>query len=408
VTALRRPLANRGFRRLIWLLIGAIGWVGLILVGVALITERPPQAGFDLRVILEAGRRVTAGTSPYLAGAVAQGTQVASLFYSYPPPVAQAASIIGGLPVGLVLVATDVAATLGFAAVVAALVRRKSPGSSAIDTVLPALALAPFVYPFAIALLFGNVDVWFPVAYGGALLAAAGGTSGWRLGGGIAIGLVSLAKLHPAAILGWLAIRGLADRRRDGTPNDGVSPRGRVASTAWPTLGVALVIVVAVVAVSLAIWGTSPWAEYLNLLRLGTEANFVSRLNVGPASQLALLTGDPGLAPRLAAAVTVAALAIAAASAWFVKSATLSLAIAAAASLVVSPISWFHYPVAMLPFAAAAWVQARGTARAGWTAGLLIAALIVAALSISEPVAVWLAVGLVVLACRPVATAVAA
>jgi hypothetical protein len=403
VAAFRRPLADRRFRRLIWTLIGVIGWTGLVLVGVALFTEQPPQAGFDLAVILESGRRVAAGQSPY--GALVQGAQVASLFYSYPPPVAQAASLIGSLPVSLILVATDVVATLGFAVVAAALSRRYVPASPVIDAVLPALALAPFTYPFAISLLFGNVDAWFPLAYGGALLAATGGTTRWRIGGGIAIGLVSLAKLHPAAILGWLAIRGMRDRQpdrlRDRGRSDDSSGRSGVAATAWPALGVALATVAVAVAASLAIWGTGPWANYLNLLRVGTEANFVSRLNVGPASQLALLTGDPGLAPRMAPVVTAAALAATAAAAWLLKSPTLSLAVAAAASLVVSPISWFHYPVAMLPFAAAAWVQARGSAHAGRTAGLLIAALVVAALSISEPVAVWLGVVLVVVACVP-------
>jgi hypothetical protein len=414
VTAFRRPLANRGFRRLIWLLIGAIGWLGLVLLGAALFAQRPPRAGFDLALILEAGRRVAGGTSPYVAGAVGQGTQVESLFYSYPPPVAQAASLIAGLPTGLVLVATGLAATLGFAAVVAALARREAPGSPAIDAVLPAVALAPFVYPFAIALLFGNVDAWFPLAYGAVLLGAtgglgargagaAGGTTGWRLGGGIAIGLVSLAKLHPAAILGWLAIRGLADHRRNG-PDGATSGRGRVAA-AWATLGVALATMAVVTAVSVLIWGTGPWAEYLNVLRAGTGADFVSRLNVGPASQLALLSGDSTFALRIAPIVTAGALAATAAAAWFLRPATLSLAVAAAASLVVSPITWFHYPVALLPFAAAAWVQARGTAGAGRTAGLLIGALVVAALSISEPVAVWLAVALVLAACVPPAVA---
>jgi hypothetical protein len=77
----------------------------------------------------------------------------------------------------------------------------------------------------------------------------------------------------------------------------------------------------------------------------------------------------------------------------------LSLAVATSASLIVTPITWFHYPVALLPFAAAAWLQARDSRRAARTAALLVAALFVAGLSISEPVAVWLAVALVLVAC---------
>jgi hypothetical protein len=411
VTALRRPFADRLFRRLVWLLIAAIGWTGLALLGATLYAQHPPRAGFDLALILEAGRRVAAGTSPYVAGAVGQGTQVESLFYSYPPPVAQAASVIAGLPDGLLLAATGVAATLGYLAFVWAFARRLA-GSAPVDAVLPALALAPFVYPFAIALLFGNIDAWFPLAYGAALLAATGGTTRWRIGGGIAIGLVGLAKLHPAAILGWLAIRGLRDAREASRgragEGDGGQPVDSSSSTAtaaaWPTLVVAGLTIAAVVAASLAIWGPGPWSEYVNVLRAGTGADFVSRLNIGPASQLALLTGDDGVAARVAPAVTVAALGVTAAAAWLLRPTTLSLSMAAAASLVVSPITWFHYPVALLPFAAAAWLLARDSGRAAWTAGLLIAALVVAGLSISEPVAVWLAVGLVVLACRPPAS----
>src|SRR6185436_9088810 len=107
---------------------------------------------------LDAGRRVAAGLSPYLAGAVGAGTQVESLFYSYPPPIAQLASVVAGVPTGVVLLATGAGAVAGFGLVV----RGLASGAAAttwdrVDVVLPALALAPFVYPFAIALLFGNV-----------------------------------------------------------------------------------------------------------------------------------------------------------------------------------------------------------------------------------------------------------
>ena len=66
--------------------------------------------------------------------------------------------------------------------------------------------------------------------------------------------------------------------------------------------------VVVVCAVSLAIGGVAPWTAYLDVLRAGTAADFVSRLNIGPASQLALAAGDPALAVRIAPVVTGAAL----------------------------------------------------------------------------------------------------
>jgi hypothetical protein len=200
-------------------------------------------------------------------------------------------------------------------------------------------------------------------------------------------------------------MRGLADRRHVRGEDDTAPPREPTATAAWPVLRAALATVVAIVVISLAIWGPGPWAEYLDVLRAGTGADLVSRLNIGPASQLALLTGDDSVAARLAPAVTAAALGLTAVAAWVLRPVTLSLAVAAAASLIVTPITWFHYPVALLPFAAAAWLQARDSADAARTAGLLVAALVVAGLSISEPVAVWLAVALVIVACRPPAQA---
>ena len=40
-----------------------------------------------------------------------------------------------------------------------------------------AIAVAPLVLPFAIAVLFGNLDAWYPLAYGALLLAALPGST---------------------------------------------------------------------------------------------------------------------------------------------------------------------------------------------------------------------------------------
>jgi hypothetical protein len=116
-----RPFADRRFRLLVWVVVGATGWAGLILLGVTLLAQQPPHAGFDLALILDAGRRVADGQSPYLAGAVGGGTQVESLFYSYPPPIAQAASLLTGLDDGVVLAVMGLLATIGLGAVAAGL-----------------------------------------------------------------------------------------------------------------------------------------------------------------------------------------------------------------------------------------------------------------------------------------------
>lgn len=391
---LTRTFADPRFRRLIWLLVGGVGWIGLVLLGGALLAKEPPQAGFDLALILEAGRRVAAGASPYLAGAVGAGTQVESLFYSYPPPVAQAASLIAGLSDGLVLLAAGLGAVAGFAVVVRSIAVGAADDLGraawdAVDVVLPALALAPFVYPFAIALLFGNVDAWFPLACGALLLAVVGPSRGWRVAGGLALGLATMAKLYPGLLLGWLAVRGLLRWIRDG--------RTTVPGE-WQVLAVAAVTDIAIVALSVGAGGLGPWRDYIGVLRAGTGADLVSNLNIGPASQLALGLGDPALAIRVAPLVALVAIVATATIAWRVRSAATSLAIATTLSLVLSPITWFHYPVALLPFAAWAWVAVRHGGGRTVVAGLLGGAVVVAAAAIAAPVLVWIAVVLVLAA----------
>jgi hypothetical protein len=388
---LTRTFADPRFRRLIWLLVGGLGWAGLVALGGVLFAKEPPQAGFDLALILDAGRRVAAGVSPYLAGAVGVGTEVESLFYSYPPPLAQAASLIAGLSDGFVLVTAGIGAVAGFALVVRSLAAG-APERSAwdvVDVVLPAVALAPFIYPFAIALLFGNVDAWFPFAYGALLLAVVGGSRRWRVIGGVALGLAALAKLYPGLLLGWLAVRGLLHWIRD----------GRTSLPAdWLTLGVAAVTNLAIVGLSIAAGGLGPWRDYVGVLRAGAGADFVSTLNVGPASQLALLLGDPSVATRAAPFIALAAILLTVAVAWRIRSVASSLAGAAILSLLLSPITWFHYPVALLPFAAWAWVVVRHGNGRLIVAGLLAGGIVLSGAAIAAPLVVWFAVALVLLA----------
>jgi hypothetical protein len=61
---------------------------------------------------------------------------------------------------------------------------------------------------------------------------------------------------------------------------------------------------------------------------------------------------------------------------------------------VLLPVTWYHYPTALIPFAIAAVVRAHGTAAAQRTTALIAAAAVVATLSIAWIPGVWLAVGL--------------
>ena len=51
---------------------------------------------------------------------------------------------------------------------------------------------------------------------------------------------------------------------------------------------------------SLAVGGLGPWSDYLGVVRSASQADLVTRLNIGPASQVALLLGrrtSPGSSP---------------------------------------------------------------------------------------------------------------
>ena len=87
-------------------------------------------------------------------------------------------------------------------------------------------------------------------------------------------------------------------------------------------------------------------------------------------------------------------------AAWSRRDTLESLAWAAAASLVVLPVTWFHYPAAMIPFAVAAVLRARGSAVATQVSGLVAGALVVSVVAIAVLPLIWVAVGLVIAAVR--------
>ena len=137
--ARRRPLAP------IWIALGIGGWLGLAwLVSRMYGSGGAKGAGFDLELILQAGRDLTAGRSPYrpdmLAGAAPEST---TLFFSYPPHVAQVTSLVNGLSMPVVLTLLWIAAAAGIA-VIAALLRARlaalPSGTDVVVRVLPAAA----------------------------------------------------------------------------------------------------------------------------------------------------------------------------------------------------------------------------------------------------------------------------
>jgi hypothetical protein len=379
----------RGRPNPIWLVLGVVGWAGVLWLGSQMFATNPPTAGFDLELLLRAGRDVAAGRSPYDPAMVAGAAPVAErLFYSYPPVVAQFMAIFATVPSGIMLLAWDAAGVVGLAIVAGLLVRRLAPGLRPSAVVVPVLSVAPICFPFAVGLLFGNLDVFFPFLYALLLLGMlAGPGSRASSVGGTAIAVASLAKLHPASLGLWLAVRAVR------------SPIARRAFIFAVVTGVALV------GISVLVGGVSMWSEYIAVVRAGSGADLVDPRNAGPAAQIALLSGaGEAFARTLQIPITLLALAATVIVAWWRRDVVESLAWAAAASLVILPVTWFHYPAAMIPFALAAVLRARGSAVATRVAALVGAALVVSIVAIAWLPLIWVAVGLVIAAVRASAT----
>jgi len=361
-----------------WSVVGIAGWVGLVSIAAQLAAMVPPRAGDDLRLLIEAATRWRGGATLYTAVGANSSLVAEGLFYSYPPLVAQVLVPLTALPFGIVLGGWAVGAAAGLATVAHRF------GRMGRSVTLPAVALAAFVYPFAIAALFGNLNAWFPLLFGLVLLAVLSPGRGSAVAGGVGLAVASAAKLHPATLGLWL----LARRWRDGP----AGPSGRI-------LAVAIAGGLGLLAASLLVGGAGPWADYVAFLRSGAvQADLVSPLNIGPASQIALALGLSEAAARtIQAPITLAALATTVAAGRLLEDPVASFGVATIASLVVLPVTWFHYPVALLPVAIAAAARAEQAARPA-TVAALVAAVVAAGLAIVAPVVVWIAAAFVMLA----------
>lgn len=383
------------FFRVVCLGVAVLGWVYLALMGAVLLHRSPPAAGFDLELLLDAARRVAGGGSPYDPNAVAHGLTATDLFYSYPPVVAQALVPISGLPTWLILTFWCVGAGVGVA-VMSALLARAPIGRPAkilpalpFDTVLLTLAAAPLFFPLTSSLWFGNVDAWFPLLLGLVVLTlpaeGLGPSRITSLAGGAALGVAAAVKLHPGSLVVWLALR------------------GRARSTRWP-YGAVLVGVIAtgaaILSVSLLVGGAGPWHDYIDYLRVSSAADLADRLNIGPASQLALLLDNHGLARGLAVVFAVVAIAGTVVASRLVRDTLESFGWAVVASLILLPVTWYHYPVALIPVAIAAWTRSRGMPQARRVSITLFVAWILADAAIAVPVTTWVAMALILVAVR--------
>ena len=375
------------------LVAGTLGWVGVVAIGLQLAAATPSNLGFDLELLLQAGREIASGRSPYAPELVSgTGPTATHLFYSYPPPVAQATAVLAWLPLPVALVAWSLIAVGGLLAVAEGLRRHYAPERPRFEVLAVTAAVAPLTLPFAVGLLFGNYDVLFPLLYGAMLLAAVAPTRTSTVAGGSALVAASL-KIHPASMGLWFLLRAVRDRPGGG----GVE--GRRGGSAR-VIAAALGIGIAVVALSVMAGGTGMWADYAKVIGAGTRAVIVDPRNAGIAALVAsFLGGGDGQARALHLLVGVGALVVTAWAAWRRADPLESFAWAAAASLVTLPVTWYHYPSAMIPVALAAGLRAQGGSVRP-VRGLLVAAGVVAALAIAVLPLTYVAIGLVIVAAR--------
>jgi glycosyl transferase family 87 len=364
--------------------VGAVGWIGVVAIGFQLAAVSARSLGFDLELLHQAGRDLAAGRSPYAAALVGGSAPTATeLFYSYPPPMAQAMTLVAGLASMALLVLWGLAAVGGLLVVTEALRRRLDPGRPRLVVLAVTAAAAPLTLPFAVGLLFGNFDVFFPLLYGAMLLAVIDPERRVRAIGGVALAVAAL-KLHPASMGLWFLVRAVRDR---------ASGSGLVVASA-------IVAGCAIVLASLLFGGLQLWLDYGQVVRAGTSAVVVDARNAGIAAVIAGIVGggDP-LARTLHLAVGVVALAVTVWAGWRRGDPLEGFAWATAASLSTLPITWYHYPNALIPVAIAAWLRADRAVK-GRVRAAIVGAMVVAAISIAFLPLLWLAIGLVILAAR--------
>src|SRR5688572_8172480 len=300
-----RPRSLPGRAAMAAVVAGTIAWIGVIAIGLQLAGRSPSSLGFDLELLIEAGRDVAAGRSPYADELVAGGAPLAtSLFYSYPPPVAQVFSLLTAIPSRVILVLWSVGAVIGLLVVTELFRRSRSPHRSRGEVLLVVAACAPLTLPFAVGLLFGNLDIWFPFLYGAMLLAAVAPGRATAVGGGVALALAAV-KLHAASLGLWFLVRAFRDRRAE-----------RRAAAGLVVL-MAAVVGALIVGGSVIIGGTAVWSDYLDVVRAGVGASIVDPRNAGIAAGVAALVGaDDAFARSLHVVVAVGAILVTMWAAW--------------------------------------------------------------------------------------------
>ncbi len=147
---------------------------------------------------------------------------------------------------------------------------------------------------------------------------------------------------------------------------------------------------------SVLAYGIAPWQDYVDYVRNGGGVDLATWVNISPASIIGLVSGNHDIARPIGVLTGLGAIAAALWAARAIDDDLESFFVAALASLVLLPITWYHYPVALIPLAVAAWSRSRGTSAARRTTAGMIAALVVADVVVPFPVGLWIAVAILV------------
>ena len=385
------------------LTLGVFGWASFVVLAAASYAHVPPSAAFDLELLLQGGRLVAGGHSPYDPGLLAgRPVEIQSLFYSYPPIVAQLTSLLAAVPSPVTFTAW-IASSIAALAVVARVVRdRFAPATPVLVPVLASVALAPLWFPYTVGALFGNLDVFFPALYG--LMLVAGASDGSRpidrrlaIVGGVALAVASITKLHPALLGLWFLLRGVrATRRARGLGR----PTGLPIH--WLVLAAAAVTGLAILAISLLVGGIQPWIDYLGVLRASTNVDLLDYRNLGPVAQICMVLGlGPGAIPPMQAVLLAIAIAATAWAALRVDDPVESFGWASFASFVPMPVTWFHHFGALIPVGLAAALRsgAAGAKAQRNTLALIGIAFLIGIFFLGQPIA-WLFLPLTIAAVR--------
>ena len=308
-----------------WLRIAAVA-VGLAALTVYLLPGLPAPGAhwpmWDVRVYWWGGQQAVRGAPLYAPGS--------PFSFTYPPFAAMVLAMTAGTSIGFLKFAITATSVVALAVLCgqslgAAGLRRRP------ETVFALTALALLTWPVAYTLHLGEINLILAALIGADLLRRRDG--GWWQG--IGVGLAAGIKLTPLIFVAYLLL----------------TRRYRAAATAVATFAATVAAGFALLPSQSAMF----WLDgvFYNQSRVGNTANPSNQSLAGAVARLAGSTAaaTAGSRPWWVVAVLVTSVAGIAIAAWAHRSGhrLAGIACCAITGLLISPISWTHHWVWMVP-----------------------------------------------------------